>query len=264
MAIMLPGDTRRAIRSVVVRSSVNIASRSAVPEVRAGHSHSLVCSFTLRRLCASRHNDQMPLTSPQIPASIILLVTGSLACFMGYRLFRWLLALYGFVGCTYLASFFVGTLEPWAAAATIIASGLVGAAILILVYLAGLATLGAGLGVLAISLVWTPQNGDAEVWVVVCACLVGAIVAISLRRYVIIVGTSFGGAWTTLVGALALGGDARAVAVAGGDLWQIYPMAPVNGQVPFALGWFGLSLLAALVQLRATSSATESSRANHK
>ena len=41
----------------------------------------------------------------------------------------------------------------------------------------------------------------------------------------------------------------------GGDLWQVYPMAPANGQVPFAIGWFGLGLLAALVQLRATSSA---------
>ena len=30
---------------------------------------------------------------------------------------------------------------------------------------------------------------------------------------------------------------------------------PADGQLPFAIGWFGLGLLAALVQLRATSSA---------
>jgi hypothetical protein len=32
-------------------------------------------------------------------------------------------------------------------------------------------------------------------------------------------------------------------------------MAPADGQVPFALGWFGLGLAAALVQLRGSSAA---------
>ncbi|TDI26664.1 MAG: TMEM198/TM7SF3 family protein [Acidobacteria bacterium] len=191
----------------------------------------------------------------QIPVAIMLLAAGLLSCFMGYRLFRWLLGIYGFVGGAYLTSLFVDALEPWAAAATIVGGGLAGAVFLLLVYLAGVAILGAGLGVLAVSLFWTPPTGDPEWWVVVGACLVGAIAAVSLQRYVIIVSTSFGGAWTALVGALALGGDAEALAAAGGDLWQVYPMAPANGQVAFAIGWFGLGLLAALVQLRATSSA---------
>ncbi len=197
----------------------------------------------------------MFLVSSQIPAAIILLAAGLLACFMGYRLFRWLLGLYGFVGGAYLTSLFINALEPWVAAAAIVGGGLVGAALLLVAYLAGVAILGAGLGVLAVSLFWTPQNGDPESWVVVIVCLVGAIAAVSLQRYVIIISTSFGGAWTALVGALALGGYAEALAAAGGDLWQVYPMAPANGQVPFAIGWCGLGLLAALVQLRATSSA---------
>ena len=198
----------------------------------------------------------------QIPAAIILLAAGLLACFMGYRLFRWLLAIYGFVGGAYLTSLFVGTLGPWAGAAAIIGGGLAGALALVLVYLAGVAMLGAGLGALAVSLFWTPVSGDPEVWVVVVACLVGAVAAVSLQRFVIIVGTSFGGAWTALVGALALGGDAEALAAASGDVWQVYPMAPANGQVPFALGWAGLGLLAALVQLRATSSARTRRKTN--
>ena len=198
----------------------------------------------------------------QIPAAIILLAAGLLACFMGYRLFRWLLAIYGFVGGAYLTSLFVGTLGPWAGAAAIIGGGLAGALALVLVYLAGVAMLGAGLGALAVSLFWTPVSGDPEVWVVVVACLVGAVAAVSLQRFVIIVGTSFGGAWTALVGALALGGDAEALAAARGDVWQVYPMAPANGQVPFALGWAGLGLLAALVQLRATSSARTRRKTN--
>ena len=193
--------------------------------------------------------------SSQIPAAIILLAAGLLACFMGYRLFRWLLGIYGFGGGAYLTSLFIDALHPWVAAASVVGGGLAGAALLLLVYLAGVAILGAGLGVLAVSLYWTPTTGDAEPWVVVVACLVGAIAAVTLQRYVIIVSTSFGGAWTALVGALAVGGNAEALAAAGGDLWQVYPMAPADGQLPFAIGWFGLGLLAALVQLRATSSA---------
>ena len=196
----------------------------------------------------------MHLVLSQFPAAIILLAAGLLACFMGYRLFRWLLGIYGFVVGAYVTSLFVDALDAWVAAVSVVGGGLAGAALLLLVYLAGVAILGAGLGVLAVSLFWTPPTGDADTWVVVVACLVGAIAAVSLRRYVIIVSTSFGGAWTALVGALALAGDAEASAAAGGDLWQVYPMAPANGQVPFAIGWFGLGLLAALVQLRATSS----------
>jgi len=209
----------------------------------------------LRRLDKPRHNGQMPFVSSQVPAAIILLAAGLLACFLGYRLFRWLLAIYGFVGGAYLTSLFVEALEPWAATATIVGGGLAGALLLLIVYLAGLAMLGAGLGALAVSLFWTPQNGDPETWIVVVACLVGAIAAVSLQRYVIIVSTAFGGAWTALVGGLALGGNAEATAAATGDVWQVYPMAPANGQVPFAIGWFGLGLLAAWIQLRATSSA---------
>ena len=46
--------------------------------------------------------------------------------------------------------------------------------------------------------------------------VLGAIGAMVLQRYVIIVATAFGGAWTIIVGALALAGDrgARAAAAA--------------------------------------------------
>ncbi len=195
----------------------------------------------------------MPFAAFPVPAAFILLAAGLLACFQGYRLFRWLLAIYGFMGGAYLAAQFVEGMGPWASAGVMVGGGLVGALLLLLVYLAGVAVLGAGLGALAVSLFWTPQTGEAEVWVVVVACLIGAIAAVTLQRYVIIVGTSFGGAWTALVGALALGGHAEALAAASGDLWQLYPMAPADGQVPFAIGWVGLGLVAALVQLRGSS-----------
>ena len=83
--------------------------------------------------------------------------------------------------------------------------------------------------------------------------IVGAACAMYLQRYFIIVGTSFGGAWTLLVGALALIGDARAMrAAASGDVWVAYPLDPAPGQRWLPVAWIALSLIGAAVQLGIT------------
>ena len=192
---------------------------------------------------------------PQVVAAVILLAAGLVACFLGYRLFRWLVVLYGFAGGAYLTSLFVGTLTPWTAAVVVVVGGLVGAAALLVVYLAAVAMAGAAVAVLVLNLSWPSPQGDPEAWMVILACLVGASVAVILQRYVIIVGTAFGGAWTALVGTLALVGHPGALAAAGGDPWQMYPLASAQGQVPFAIGWLSLGLLAALWQLLGARSA---------
>ncbi len=197
----------------------------------------------------------MAFLSPQVVAAVILLAGGLAACFLGYRLFRWLLVLYGFAGGAYATSLFVGTLSPWAAAGVVVLGGLAGAAVSLVLYLAAVAVAGAAVGVLALNLSWSPASGDPQAWMVILACLVGASLAVVLQRYVIIVGTAFGGAWTALVGALALVGHPGARAVTDGDLWQMYPLAPARGQVPFAIGWLSLGLLAALWQLLGARSA---------
>ncbi len=166
-----------------------------------------------------------------------------------------MVVLYGFAGGAYLTSLFVGTLTPWTAAVVVVVGGLVGAAALLVVYLAAVAVAGAAVGVLVLNLSGPSAQGDPEAWMVILACLVGASVAVILQRYVIIVGTAFGGAWTALVGVLALVGHPGALAATGGDPWQMYPLAPAQGQVPFAIGWLSLGLLAALWQLLGARSA---------
>ena len=197
----------------------------------------------------------MAFLSPQVVAAVILLAGGLAACFLGYRLFRWLLVLYGFAGGAYATSLFVGSLSPWTAALVVIVGGLAGAAVLLVLYLAAVAVAGAAVAVLVLNLSWTPADREPEAWMVILVCLVGASLAVVLQRYVIIVGTAFGGAWTALVGALALVGHPGARAVTDGDLFQMYPLAPARGQVPFAVGWLSLGLLAALWQLLGARSA---------
>jgi hypothetical protein len=74
-----------------------------------------------------------------------------------------------------------------------------------------------------------------------------------LQRYFIIVGTGFGGAWTILVGALALAGDKTALAAAAaGDVWVAYPMNPAPGQQWIPVAWLALGAIGTGVQLGIT------------
>ena len=191
----------------------------------------------------------MASVSFHVPVAIILLGGGLLACFVGYRLLRTLLGLYGFIAGVVVATLFVGELETWVAILLTLGGGLLGAVVAIMAYLAGVAILGAGLGALALNVVFT--GPEPNIWFVLIACLVGALTALAVRRYVLIMTTSFAGAWTAIVGGLALAGDSAAVAAASGNLRQLPPLADFRSNVWFVVGWCGLGLLAALVQTRA-------------
>ena len=192
----------------------------------------------------------MTWVSFHVPVAIILLGGGLLACFLGYRLLRTLLALYGFIGGVVIATMFVGQLETWLAIVATIAGGFAGSVLAVMAYLAGVAVLGAGMGAVLLNLGWSYRGGEPNVWVVLIACLGGALLALAVRRYVLIIATSFGGAWTAIVGGLALAGNSAAVAAATGNVEQLPPVADVQTHLGFVLGWAGLGGLAVLVQMR--------------
>ncbi len=192
----------------------------------------------------------MASVSAHVPVAVILLVGGLLSCFLGYRLLRLLVAVYGFGLGVIIVTAFADRLEPWVMVAVMAGGGLLGALLAKAAYLAVVAVLGAGLGALVVQAGWLSAAGDPGLWVVLSVCLAGALVALVLRKYVVIVGTSFGGAWTALVGGLALAGDDAAVAAASGDVQQVYPLAPASTQMEFAVAWYVLGGVALLVQLR--------------
>jgi hypothetical protein len=70
-----------------------------------------------------------------------------------------------------------------------------------------------------------------------------------LQRYFIIVGTGFGGAWTLIVGAMALAGDRTALAAAAGDVWVVYPLDPAPGREWVPMAWIVFGLIGTGVQL---------------
>jgi hypothetical protein len=186
----------------------------------------------------------------QLPAAIVLLFGGIVACFFGYRLFRIVLAIFGFILGALAASSVFGASDTVPMLVAAIGGGLVGAGLLIAAYFVGVALVGAGLGALVANLLFSASGRDPQFIVLVLCSVAGAVGSMYLQRYFIIVGTGFGGAWTMIVGAMALIGDRTAMAAAvSGDVWVAYPLNPAPGQrwVPFA--WVILGLIGTAVQL---------------
>ena len=102
-------------------------------------------------------------------------------------------------------------------------------------YFIGVALVGAGLGARAANLIWTQIEGDPHPFVVVLFSVAGALLATWLQRYVIILATAFGGAWTVLVGGLALMGDRIVRVLSDPQAGEIAVLALC------VAGWIGLS-----------------------
>jgi len=187
----------------------------------------------------------MSLAPIHVPLAIILLGGGLLSCFLGYRLLRVLLTGYGFVGGIMAAMLFVGQVDTWQVGLFVIASGLIGAILTLSLYLAVVGLFGAGVSAYAVHLI---VDGDPNVWFLFSICLLGALLSLLFRRFVLIFGTSFIGAWTAVVGGAALTGDSGSVAVLMRDPSQVFPAVPFSEHVGFAVAWMVLGIFGFVLQ----------------
>jgi hypothetical protein len=188
----------------------------------------------------------------EVPAAIVLVAAGALACFAGYRLFRYVLAIFGFILGAMLASSVMGISNTAGMIAAAIVGGLVGAAILMFAYFVGIALVGAGVGALLAHFGWALAGGtDAPpALAIIGLAIAGAVAAMFVQRHVIIVTTAFVGAWTLLVGLLAAIGDRGALgAKSAGSVWILYPTSspPAYPWMPYV--WVALGIAGLAVQL---------------
>ena len=189
-----------------------------------------------------------------LPAAILLILGGALSCFAGYRLFRIVLGIYGFILGAMIASSMMGVTNTTGMIVAALAGGIAGAVILVFAYFIGIALVGAGLGALVAHVGWGYiGSGDPPALMVIALSILGAIGAMLLQRYVMIVSTAFGGAWTAIVGGLAAAGDRGAGrAASAGDVWILYPLTPSPGHQWVPLAWIVLGLIGTGVQLAIT------------
>jgi Domain of unknown function (DUF4203) len=197
----------------------------------------------------------------QIPAAIVLVLGGAVACFAGYRFFRVVLGIYGFVLGALLATTIAGASSTSSLVLWAVVGGIAGALALNFAYFFGVVLVGAAVGAMAVTAIWSRASGDPHVLVVIAFAAAGALAAMWLQRYVVITGTAFGGAWTLLVGVLALMGDAAAkAAAAANNVWVVYPLDPAPGRRWLPLVWLVLGLAGMFVQLRRPAPAVKRAR----
>jgi len=196
------------------------------------------------------------------PLATILLVGGLLTCFLGYRLFRFVLAgfglFFGAIGVVWMSS----STDLLVLVGAVLVGALVGGLMFFAVYYVGVAIFGAGLGATFVYLLWIQRADDPHALLVILFAIIGAFAALLVQRYVLIVGTAFGGAWTSLVGGLALTGQEDAVmAVSNLGAWFSYPLDIVVARHEALLGgWLVVGLLGFVVQLRKTRRALDGRR----
>ncbi len=186
------------------------------------------------------------------PASLVLLLGGALACFAGYRLFRVVLGIYGFILGAMIASSVVGVSNTAGMIAASLAGGLIGSVVLVFAWFIGVSLVGAGIGVLVAHIVFSQlSSADPPAVAVIAAAVAGAIGAMFVQKYVIVAGTAFGGAWTIVVAAANLLPRLQQTMTRGAsdsEVWILYPTStPGVRWAPIA--WIGLGLLGTVVQL---------------
>jgi len=187
----------------------------------------------------------------QMPVGILLIVAGLVSCFAGYRLFRVVLGIFGFILGWLVVSSAMGSEQTLTMLLTAMVGGLVGAMILILGYFVGVALIGGLIGAGAANVVWAAFDREPGIIAVMVLAVVGALGALALQRYVIIITTAFAGAQTAIVGAAAAlfvgrtPGSAQAV-------YRVYPLDPLPATRWDLIAFIVLGIVGVATQLGVT------------
>jgi hypothetical protein len=183
------------------------------------------------------------------PAAVIITLGGVLACFAGYRLFRLVLGVFGFIAGVFVVTAQMAPASTWVLVVAGVVGGVIGGVLMVVAYFMGVGLVGAGLAALLLNLGWRVVGGEPPTLVLVIVCVVGALTALSIARFVVIAGTSLAGSWTLIVGALALMGDKAALhAASAGDVWVFYPLDPMPARWWYTVLWIALAGIGAVVQ----------------
>ena len=186
----------------------------------------------------------------ELPAAIALVLAGAITCFAGYRLFRFVLAIWGFILGAGIGSSMMGGDSAFAMVMAGLVGGALGALALVFAYFVGVALVGAGLGALVAHVTWSQAaTVDPPAALIIIVSIVGAIVAMVLQRYVIVVGTAFAGAWLIVVGAVALAASVPSRGALTPGVWILYPLTPAPGQPWVLVAWIVGGVIGMVTQL---------------
>jgi hypothetical protein len=139
-------------------------------------------------------------------AIIFLILLGVVQCFLGYKLFKLILGISGFI----IGGALVGTIsyaftpdESLAIFAGLF-GGIIGALLLLALYYVGVFLIGAFLGCILTSFLYAGVGSNPEPGVILVVAVIAGVVALVFQKIMIIVSTSFGGSWLVVTGIAGL------------------------------------------------------------
>ena len=205
-------------------------------------------------------------TNIYIIGILFAIVFGIVACFSGYRIFRFLFAILGFIIGAVLGVALASALVLDPGQVTIVKivlgllGGLIGAAVVWFLYIVGVFLAGAAIGATvgaAIAYAVHAENTVQVVLIVVVAIALG-IAAVALQKVFIVLATAFGGAQLIISGLSQLLNGSSAGLV-------FNPLALLQSGAEQAMptvylillaSWMLLGILGVLVQYRVTGRST--------
>ena len=193
-------------------------------------------------------------TTYQLPVLALLILGGAIAWAAGYRLFRFVLTLFGFYIGALAATSVLGSGDRTLLVFAALGGGAVGAVIMFFGYFVGVALVGAGIGALTVHVIWSQLGSEPHAFAVILAAVAGAASAMALQRYVIIIATAFAGGWTMLWAAMNVADSTGAVAQRP-PVWMVYPLDLSPGRRWIVAAWAAIGLLGVFAQLRFTARA---------
>ena len=127
---------------------------------------------------------------------------GLLQCFFGYRIFKFILALTGFL----IGSAMAATIGYNASQQEVVAllaglvGGFIGAALMVLLYFVGIFLLGAFVGAALGTMLFAMAETNPIPFVLFILAAIVGVLALVFQKFMIIIATAFGGAWNVVIG----------------------------------------------------------------
>ncbi len=174
------------------------------------------------------------------------ILIGMVQCLWGYRLFKFVLGLTGFLVGGVLAA----TAGYTASGSEIVAwgsglvGGVLGAMLMVWLYFVGVFVIGALLGILVAAALLAVAGSVPEPVVLAISGLVGGVAALVFQRFMIVVSTAFVGAWNVVFGiGYFVTGSLEPTSLEG--------FLRAAGSHPLLLvGWLALGTVGVIVQYR--------------
>jgi hypothetical protein len=143
-----------------------------------------------------------PAQSALAIAALISIGLGIIECFFGYRFFKFVLGVTGFVVCGFVAAAIVSGMSDEVAVAIVagLIAGIVGAGLFVALYFAGVFLVGAFLGAVLSMLAFAAADAEPQVVVVAIAAVIAGVLAVWIQKFMIMLSTAFGGAWIMVQG----------------------------------------------------------------